>query len=65
MKLQSDDFPLMAIGNRIYARRQSSPILTATDDDMAAEIAMRLNRDDQCFPSDADTMTGTIDLSSI
>ena len=45
MTLQPDDFPLCSVGPLIYARRQSSPILSANNDEMAANIAFRLNRD--------------------
>lgn len=44
------DFPLTAIGNRVYRRLDSSPICTAIDDAMAAEIALRMNRDNQVYP---------------
>lgn len=44
------DFPMRAIGNRVYCRWDSSPICTATDDEMALEIAKRLNRDNQVYP---------------
>lgn len=54
MKLMSRDFPVIAIGNRVYARNQSSPVATAQDDETAAELALRLNRDDQCYPTDED-----------
>ena len=49
MKLGSADFPLIAMGNRIYAKSQSSPILTAPDFETAADITLRLNRDDQAY----------------
>lgn len=44
-QLTDDDFPLVADGNRIFARTRSAPILLAIDDRMATEIAERLNRD--------------------
>lgn len=52
MLLTDDDFPLIAVGNLIYAVTRSSPIAIAVNDDMAAEIALRLNRDNQCYPSE-------------
>jgi len=55
MKLKASDFPLIAIGPLIYSRNQSSPILTAWDDELAAEIAHRLNRDDQSYPIEEPT----------
>jgi hypothetical protein len=50
--LTSADFPVASIGNRVYCRTQSSPICMAMNDAMATDIAMRLNRDDQCYPGD-------------
>lgn len=43
MKLTDDDFPVKAIGPLVYARTWSSPIATCTDDEMAADVAERLN----------------------
>lgn len=43
MILQAEDFPLKAIGSLIYARRYSSPVLTACDDALAGVIAAALN----------------------
>jgi hypothetical protein len=45
-----DDFPMVSIGNRVYRRLDSSPICIAIDDDMATQIALRLNRDNQVYP---------------
>lgn len=50
MLLIDDDFPLNAVGNHVYAITRSSPIVTAVSDEMAAEIALRLNRDNQSYP---------------
>lgn len=44
------DFPMRSIGNLVYRRWDSSPICTAIDDEMAQEIANRLNRDNQVYP---------------
>lgn len=51
-ELTSADFPLIAVGPSVYCKRQSSPIFTANTDELAAELAQRLNRDDQAFPTD-------------
>jgi hypothetical protein len=48
-----DDFPVVARGNEVYRRMESGPICTCADMDMAAEIAKRLNRDNQCYPEDS------------
>lgn len=45
-----DDFPITAMGNRVYRRLDSSPICTAFDDEMAEEIAKRLNQANQVYP---------------
>ncbi|MDM9643895.1 hypothetical protein [Rhizobium sp. S163] len=39
------DFPIYSIGALVYRRTESSPFLTASSDAVAADIAMRLNRD--------------------
>lgn len=49
--LTSLDFPLVAMGNMVYRKTESSPMIVAPDDQIAAELARRLNRDDQCHPS--------------
>lgn len=46
------DFPVTAIGDRVYRRLESSPICTASDDDMAKEIAKRLNQANQVYPDE-------------
>jgi hypothetical protein len=43
LPLTSSDFPLYSVGSLVYAKMQSSPILTAMDDQMAANIVTRLN----------------------
>lgn len=45
-ELTPDDFPLVAIGDRVYGKTQSSPILSAPTTAIAADLALRLNRDD-------------------
>jgi hypothetical protein len=47
-KLTPEDFPLRAIGALVYAKTQSSPILTAPSDAIAADICDRLNYSDIC-----------------
>jgi hypothetical protein len=47
--LTDDDFPMVALAHNVYRRTESSPICTCADQDMAAEIARRLN--DQRPPS--------------
>jgi len=41
--LTTADFPLYAIGRHVYRRTEPSPLFMATDDDMAANLAHRLN----------------------
>lgn len=43
MLLEIEDFPLTAIGPLIYARRYSSPVLTACDDQVALTVTESLN----------------------
>jgi hypothetical protein len=43
MALTSQDFPLTSLGNRIYGKTQSSPILTANDDSAATLTVQLLN----------------------
>lgn len=45
-----DDFPIVANGHNVYRRNESSPICTCNEQEMAAEIAKRLNRDNQVYP---------------
>jgi hypothetical protein len=45
MTLTSADFPLITIGATVYGR-QMSPIFTATSDQLAADLANRLNREE-------------------
>lgn len=45
-----DDFPVEAAGHNVYRRTESGPICTCSDMEMAAEIAKRLNRDNQVYP---------------
>ena len=47
-----DDFPILAQGHNVYRRTESSPICTCTYMGMAAEIAKRLNRDNQVYPEE-------------
>lgn len=46
MPLTTQDFPLYAIGNRVYRQFDSSPVLTANSDGLAADIAARLNTEE-------------------
>lgn len=48
--LTDDDFPVVAQGHNVYRRTESGPICTCSHMDMAAEIAKRLNRDNQVYP---------------
>lgn len=48
--LTDDDFPLVAIGPHVYRKTESSPLFHTNDMQMAADLAMRLNRDNQCYP---------------
>ncbi len=43
MKIVPDDFPLTAMGNLIYGRMQSSPLLTAADDQIASITVALMN----------------------
>lgn len=45
-----DDFPIIAQGYNVYRHTESGPICTCSHMDMAAEIAKRLNRDNQVYP---------------
>jgi hypothetical protein len=45
-----DDFPIAAQGHNVYRRSESSPICTCADQQMAAEIAKRLNQANQVYP---------------
>lgn len=47
-----DDFPIVAQGNNVYRRMESSPICTCAEMAMATEIAKRLNRDNQVYPEE-------------
>ena len=54
-RLTPADFPLRAIGALVYAKTQSSPILTAASDAIAADLCHRLNYADICnFDGDQD-----------
>jgi hypothetical protein len=46
LPLTKDDFPLMAVGANVYRRTMSSPLFTAPTPELAAELALRLNRND-------------------
>lgn len=54
MRFTEEDFPIMAAGHNVYRRSESSPICTCSDQEMAAAIAMRLNRDNQVYPETTD-----------
>lgn len=41
--LRPDDFPLIAVGPRVYRRTMSSPLFTAMNDQSATDLAFRLN----------------------
>jgi len=43
--LSAADFPLYSIGALVYRKTESSPLLTASSDFIASDIAARLNRD--------------------
>lgn len=43
--LGSYDFPLTSVGANVYRRTESSPLLVAPSDAVAADICARLNRD--------------------
>lgn len=43
--LSSYDFPLTSIGPNVYRRTESSPLLVAPSDAVAADICARLNRE--------------------
>lgn len=45
MDLTSADFPLYAIGALVYRRTLSSPLFTAPNSELAADLVARLNRD--------------------
>lgn len=47
---RDSDFPVKAIGHNVYRRGESGPICTCAEQEMAAEIAKRLNRDNQVYP---------------
>ena len=51
-RLKPEDFPLTAIGNAVYRRTLSSPLATFADEALAADVALRLNRDDQAYGED-------------
>lgn len=42
MNLKPEDFPLQAIGALIYRRTESSPMITAADERLAADLVERL-----------------------
>lgn len=46
--MQRYAFPVMAIGDRVYARSSHEPIVVCSSDQMAAEVAARLNYSDIC-----------------
>lgn len=48
-RLKPEDFPLTAIGNAVYRRTLSSPLATFADDELAVDVALRLNRDNQAY----------------
>lgn len=52
-KFTEADFPLGAVGHNVYRRTEGSPIAHCVEQDMAAELAKRLNRDNQCYPDEA------------
>lgn len=43
--LQPRDFPLVAVGQFVYRQGWSSPIIGPVDMHLAADLALRLNRD--------------------
>lgn len=47
MPFTEDDFPIVAQGYNVYRGTESSPICTCTHMEMAQEIALRMNRDNQ------------------
>jgi hypothetical protein len=46
MLLTPLDFPLMNVGPLVYRQTQSSPMFQAMDDQMAADLVCRLNREE-------------------
>ena len=44
------DFPLYAIGPHVYRRGASVPLFTAADRQAAADVVLRLNRDQMAGP---------------
>jgi hypothetical protein len=46
MVLTASDFPLIAIGSLVYSRMMSSALFVAPNDQLAADLVMRLNRDE-------------------
>jgi hypothetical protein len=58
--LTSADFPLYAIGRDVYRRTGSSPLFTAADRHVAAEMVLRLNRDQMFGPRSRE-----VDLSTV
>lgn len=59
------DFPLVAIGALVYGKTQSSPILTALSDEIAADLCARLNFSDiagyvspKCPPTSSSSLAG-------
>lgn len=44
MPLTTADFPMYSVGPLVYRKTQSTAMLACTDDAMAADIVMRLNR---------------------
>lgn len=48
--LTDDDFPVEARAYAVHRRTEQMPICVCSDMEMAAEIAMRLSRDNQVHP---------------
>jgi hypothetical protein len=45
LPLTKDDFPLIAVGQNVY-RRNGLILFTAPSSELAADLVLRLNRDD-------------------
>jgi hypothetical protein len=58
--LTSADFPLYAIGPHVYRRTAPFPLFTAVDRHVAADMVLRLNRDQMVDPRSRE-----LDLSTV
>jgi hypothetical protein len=58
--LTSADFPLYAVGPDVYRRTASFPLFTVADRHVAADMVLRLNRDQMVGPRSRE-----VDLSTV